>query len=557
MRYIVLHLFVVLICFSSNGQGYDFHNPIEGPLQLTATFGELRPNHFHMGIDVSTNKQVGKKLFTIESGYISRIKISPYGYGKAIYINHPQGITTVYAHCDHFTVDLENLIDSLHYSNEENELDLLLDSTVFPLKKGQHFAYSGNTGSSSGPHLHFEIRDTKSEVALNPLLFGFKIKDNTAPVIKSITIFCIDTMGYKINNISQNVIVNKVGTDTYQLNPIILNNQFNYSDARIGLAIETLDKIDGTSRNFGIYSTLLQSGKDTLSYTVIDSISFDHTRYVNTHADYRQYKDYKRKSHNLYHSISTPLQIYKFDKTGVLPFVNQELNLKISDFNGNTIQLVIPLQILETETKSSKVNYDEKYFLPEDSFIYETNWARLSFPSHLVYEPELKHIQSNTNTKTINVGNKNTVIQTPYKIEFNLDSTVTNKEKYYISINNNYLASTISNYKISAESKSFGLIQLKSDYTKPIVYPINYKNDMTTLTTNKLVWKIKEETTTVVSYNVYFNNQWHPLVYNPKNQTVTCYLNSTMFGLQKIRLEVVDACGNKTIIENNINLSKI
>jgi hypothetical protein len=556
MRYFFLQIILILITRSSIAQDYNFHNPIEGPMELTATFGELRPNHFHMGIDIATNRQIGKKLYAIESGYIARIKISPYGYGKAIYINHPQGLTTVYAHCDHFIPQLEKLIDSLHYKLKANELDLLLDSTFFQVTKGQHFAYSGNSGSSSGPHLHFEIRDTKTEIALNPLAYGFKIKDNTPPSIKSITFFCLDSLGYKINNTTYNIPVIKVDEHNYKLNPILLPNNFNYLGAHLGIAVETNDYMDGTSRNFGIYKTLLCSEHDTLMHTLIDSISFDNTRYINAHADYKQYNEFRRKSHNIYCSTSTPLKIYKDGKKGLLPYKNQDLTLYVSDFNKNTVKLLIPLRVPEAGIKKIPENYNDSYFMPEDSFIYETKWAKLSFPKHLVYEPEKKNIQSNSSNRTIQVGNKNTTIQSPYIIEYTLDSNIRDIEKHYLCVNNKHLETDIRENKLVAQSKSFGIIQVKTDFIQPIVSPINFTSNTTALATNKLVWKIKEEATSITSYNIYFNNQWQPLIYDPKNQTITCYLKPTMYGLQEIKLIVEDACGNKTEIEQTINLSK-
>src|SRR5690606_18972007 len=138
----------------------------------------LRSNHFHMGIDFRTQQRENLPVHACAEGYVSRIKVEPGGYGRAVYIDHPNGMTTVYAHLHDFFPALEQYVQQKQYERESWAVDLDIPAGLFPLKKGQFFAYSGNTGGSAGPHVHFEIRDTYSDQCINPLLFGFPLADN-------------------------------------------------------------------------------------------------------------------------------------------------------------------------------------------------------------------------------------------------------------------------------------------------------------------------------------------------------------------------------------------
>ena len=223
-----------------------FRSPLDVPLHLAGNFGELRNNHFHAGIDIKTGGVEGKKVYASADGYVSRIKVEHKGYGKIVYIDHPNGFTTTYAHLKSFSEKLDSLVKKEQYLHESFPINWYPDSGLIPIKKGELIALSGNTGGSGGPHLHYEIRETESEHALNVLLFGMPIKDNIKPIIK----------GIRIYPLSDNATVNG------QLKPIYFNatsNGINYSigstpsvSNKIGFGIEALDKINGSSNRCGI-----------------------------------------------------------------------------------------------------------------------------------------------------------------------------------------------------------------------------------------------------------------------------------------------------------------
>ena len=249
MKQIIL-FFVFIITFFCNAQDkYPtdyFRSPLEIPIVLSGSFGELRSNHFHSGLDIKTQGKQGLKVITVADGYVSRINVKQYGYGKAIYVTHPNGFTSVYGHLSKFNDEIEAYVKSIQYKKENYTTgNLFLDKDKFQLKKGDILAYSGDTGGSGGPHLHFEIRDNQ-ERPLNPLMFGFDIKDTTPPVIFGL-------YGYPLSEYSHikgrtkriKIRVSKQKDGSYKSDTI---NAY----GKIGFGIVSTDRQDLASNNNGV-----------------------------------------------------------------------------------------------------------------------------------------------------------------------------------------------------------------------------------------------------------------------------------------------------------------
>ena len=166
-----------------------YGKPVDIPIYLSATFGELRPNHLHAGLDIKTQAVEGKKIYAVADGYVSRIGVSPYGYGNVLYITHYDGYTSVYAHLQRFSGEIAKYVKQYQYKNKTFAAQIFPDKDKFPVKKGDLIAYSGNSGGSGGPHLHFEIRHTDSEKPVNPLYFGYQIEDNVKPMILGASVY--------------------------------------------------------------------------------------------------------------------------------------------------------------------------------------------------------------------------------------------------------------------------------------------------------------------------------------------------------------------------------
>lgn len=191
---LLIKLFLLLLIpYFASSQKYpypktQFRAPIDRQLNISGNFAELRGNHFHSGIDLRIGEREGEKVYSPEEGEVSRIKIQAYGGGKNLYIRHINGYTTVYMHLQNFSDKIEKYVKEYQYEKQTYEFDLQIPKGKLKLKKGELIAYAGNTGSSGGPHLHYEIRDTKTENIINPQHFGIEIKDTIAPNIISLLI---------------------------------------------------------------------------------------------------------------------------------------------------------------------------------------------------------------------------------------------------------------------------------------------------------------------------------------------------------------------------------
>lgn len=261
-------------------KGY-FRNPISTPIDLSGNFGELRPNHFHMGLDLRTKLKVNLPVYASADGYISHIKIEPGGFGRAIYINHPNGFTTVYAHLNDFDLAIERWVKEQQYLQESWKVFLDLGPFQFRVKKGDFIAYSGNTGGSEAPHLHFEIRRTADDTNVNPLLFGLPLGDDRPPNLVRLAVYDRTKSVYEQSPRIFPLKTSAAGTFTTVPPVIIVHSSI------ISLAITAFDTHNGSSNSNGIYESVLYVDGVAQTGFRMDEISYNNTRYLNAHIDFR------------------------------------------------------------------------------------------------------------------------------------------------------------------------------------------------------------------------------------------------------------------------------
>jgi len=326
-----------------------FSVPVKIPVFLSGNFAELRPNHFHAGIDIKTQGRTGLPIYAAADGYVSRIAISATGYGKVLYINHPNGTTTVYGHLDSYSQQIDDYIRKIQYEKEVFAIDQNVPEGILPVKKGEQIANSGNSGSSGGPHLHFEIRRTKEQMMLNPLLFNMPVKDKTKPIIQAIVVYPVsDDASVSAKKTSQRFETILVG-NTYKLK----TDQIIQVSGKIGFGIQAVDLLDGSPNKCGIYSIKLTIDNEIIYSFTMDDFAIEESRYINSHIDYERAV---RSGQRLYRTWLEPgnkLSIYDtLEKRGLFKANDDQLHqvkYEITDVYGNATNLNFSIKSTEKE----------------------------------------------------------------------------------------------------------------------------------------------------------------------------------------------------------------
>jgi hypothetical protein len=536
----------------------NYGPPLSIPLVFAANFGELRSNHFHMGVDYKTNGAEGVKILAVEDGYVSRVKVSTFGYGKVIYINHPNGITSVYAHCSKFLGDIDSLVKLIQSKEQNFEIDYYPKPNEVKITKGQNIALSGNTGSSTGPHLHFELRDTKTETALNPLLFGFDIKDHKKPILSHMKIYSVTNEGYinsnetfKYNLISKNNILST------ELNVIDIPISFFDSTGGIAFSFDVYDPYDLSYNKLGIYGSDLSINGFKFFQTKIDSISFDETRYINSHTDFHEFSVNKRDYHKSFKTIHNPLSIYTTKELGYKK-VNIGDTLDVSyivfDTKQNESLCKFKIVIVKNEKTYTLKNFEnEKYLKPENKYEISNDEKSIfiEVQKGTFYEPEIIQLKSTKNS--FSFGSKSIPIQKPLLLKVikpDLDSLTLSK--YYITVNSRFLERIISKDTIISSSKYLGEFKIKQDTVLPVLNQIS-------LTSNKNIqlstvkWKIYDNNSGLKDYDLYIDNKWYLLEYEHKNNIISFQVPNEIKGLHNLKIIAIDNVGNEMIWESEYN----
>lgn len=535
-----------------------FEKPLDIPLILSGTFGELRNNHFHAGIDIKTQGRVGLPVKASADGYISRIKIQEFGYGKAVYIQHPNGFQTVYAHLNEFAPEIEAYVKKQQYIKESYEIELFPNEKLFQIKQGEVIAYSGNTGSSGGPHVHFEIRDSNSR-PMNPLLFGFEeIEDHIKPRIKSLWAYTLEDSS-QINGIQgKKRIQLKLDQDgIYRAENI-------YAFGKIGFGISTDDQLNKAINRNGIFQIQAFLNGNKHFEQQFSKFSFAETRYINRLIDYFHFKEHKQRIQKLFIEINNPLSINTHhNRGGVINIIDEDLHynyqLFIKDFAGNQQEIQIP--IIGKKHKISQPIVQEKtpYFVQAKYGVaFEEVNVDVYFPKGALYDDTYLKIEFEANA--IELHDYRTPIHNAVHLGFDVSKfPIEAQEKMYVARvmpwgAKYYTSTTRKKDRITALIKDFGRYEIAYDRDAPKITPINVRDKKWMSNYRYLKIKIEDETTGIENYRATVNDEFILMEYEYKDNMLTYDFNDDKFedGKNDFKLIVTDKVGNTSIFEAEI-----
>ena len=554
MRFSLFTLFFCNLFFAQNQYPKDYFSPpLDIPMQLSGNFGELRPNHFHAGFDLKTNQREGLNVYAVADGYVSRIKISTFGNGKCIYITHPNGYTSVYGHLQTPVGAIQDYVLKTHYKEKAFEIEMFLKPDELPVTKGQIIGLSGNTGSSEGPHLHFEFRDSKTEFVINPMFFGFdkNLKDTKKPTISSVLVYPLD--GTTVNQsklpLLLNVSLQKDGT--YLANKVKANG-------KIGFGITAVDFDDVSGNRNGVYNvSTFFNGNQNYNYQ-FNTYSFDEMRYINALVDYPRYKKSGQRVQKLFMKTPFALSIIKTDSLrGIVPVepnLASTYRIEVSDYFGNLNSVNVPI---EYDSATPIVNAEpvtSKYFV---KYNRDTNFEKdnmsVFFPAGTFYDD----FNMNFDVKNNKIYIHEDVI--PVHSNFTItikDSTYseTLRDKLYIGKNNSYNGTIRKGNVFTAKAKNLGQYGLVLDTIAPVIKIAKPIQDKWISDMKSIQFTIGDSLSGIKSYNGYLNGNWVLFEYDNKTRKITHKFDADSLvaeGANDLKIEVVDNVGNSAIFETH------
>ena len=564
MKFSVFFLFLCSAVFAQVEYPKDyFRSPLDIPMQLSGNFGELRPNHFHAGFDLRTQQKEGLKVYAVADGYVSRIKISTFGNGKAIYINHPNGFTSVYGHLKTANGEIENYIKKTHYKEQSFEIEMFFKPDELIVKKGEIIAFSGNTGASEGPHLHFEFRDSKTEFIINPMLFGYDkfTKDTKKPIVSGVYVYPLDsktTVNHSKRPLLLNVSLQKDGT--YLSDNVVANGT-------IGFGISAYDSDDVSFNNNGVYKVQsFYNGKPNFGYE-FNTFSFDEMRYINALIDYSRYKKMQQRVQKLFMKNPYNLSIIQTDESkGVLqvsPNLASLYRIEVSDFFGNkkTISIPVKYDLLSTTISSEPVQSNYFVRANKDSNFALANMS-VFFPAGTFYEDF--DLNFDVKNDTLFLHEDTVPAHTNFTISIeDTKSTEEQREKMFIgridgkkvNYNPTYRKENVFHTKVKVLGK-YALVTDTVAQKISIAVPVEGKwiSEQKTIQLS-----IYDDGSGIKSYNGYLNGKWVLFEYDNKTRKLTHYFSDGIVaeGANDLKVVVIDNVGNSSTFETRFFRSQI
>lgn len=533
-----------------------YASPMDIPISLSGTFAELRASSFHAGVDIRTQGVEGKKVYAIGDGYVSRVAVSPYGYGSVLYITHPEGYTSVYAHLQSFIPEITTYVRNYQYDHQTYRVNLFPSPSRFPIKKGQLIGYSGNSGSSGGPHLHFEIRHARSEKPVNPLFFGYEVPDLDRPDIEGLAIY--PQRGAHVQGLDKasyyDVVRHNSGVCRLQGGDTIS------AYGTLAFGILAFDRSEGSTRRNGPYSYELIADNETLFKLECDSFSYNETRYVQSLIDYPRYVADKKQYLRTLIAPYNRLSLYDAGNGVVHISENDtvDMNFVVKDIVGNrsevhfTIIGVKPISIDREPYPRSYYHVKADGSLNSEIIIgdFIASAMRGTFDDDVWMKTGTAE-RDDAASLVYSYGDGTIPALKKVKIKIKPFPQWANDSRLYIAnITDdgvtNYLGGEMIDGSMEVSTYTLGNYAIMVDSVAPKIVPLNFKNGHAVTSLKSLRFMISDDDTGIRSYNIFLNNNWVLGQYDAKNKLLYYEFDSKMpKGKISLKVVVEDNVGNK------------
>ena len=562
----VFLVFALILTFISYGQEnsvLEFANPLDVTVNASGNFGELRGSHFHTGLDIKTQQRIGLPIYAPADGYVSRIKVSTWGYGKALYIDHPNGQTTVYGHLDRYEGDIAKYVLNGHYKEKSFEIELFPKKNELAVKKGQIIGYTGNTGGSGGPHLHYEFRDTKTQKIINPLAEGMQkmLVDTEAPTVGSIYVYPI----------SETAVVNEKTIPfqlSYKTNPngVLVADPIK-ANGTIGFGIDVYDTSNYNTNKNGVYKLeTFVNGKPSFSYQ-FDTFSFDETGFVNALIDYERSLQTKVKVQKLFVNQIFPFSVLKVDQNSkgaitVAPGDSYNYKIIASDYHGNKTIVEIPIQYQQSTIKPKMESQNKAKWYPIVStkeYVFDDKNASITIPANTFYENFDFNFEANDKVisvhKDVLPGFKSMVVtvdMTPYNL------TDDQLAKTYLARmakdgSKNYIKTYKKDKKFTIYTKNLGNYTFVIDTIAPKIYQPSFKEGDWQSNAKSISFLVQDNESGIDSISGTINGQWILLDYDYKTNKIEHQFSDGIVksGRNDVEINVKDKMGNEQVFNTH------
>ena len=532
--------------------------PLQLELRYSGTFSELRPNHFHGGVDLKTQGREGQPVYAIAEGHIRRIKVGTGGYGKVIYIDHGDSYTSVYGHLSQFSPRIQSYIKSEQYASKSYEIERYFSNERFRIAKGEVIGYSGNTGNSFGPHLHFEVREQKGQIPLNPLNFGLKAVDYDPPTLLGLYVYEGDTAStddLKFNR--KKIVLHPVSeaqqtefvSDTLEVAPFI------------GIGVEAFDRLEQSLNKNGLYQVDLSVKDSSLVSLTFDRFSFEASPRINKVIDYEFKQESNKDVQLLFKPNDLSIEMYKKTVSqGIIELDSIPLKAVVSlkDHSGNETKATLFFKSSGIVSSLKRA----KYSAAIDTTLQSTSSTiRVRSKKNAMISSEELSIALKGDT--LSIGPDYGYLQEPVEVSYSFSDAalerVINERLYLGKLSEKGKIGYIAKAKDSVFEVSLntpGQYLMASDTIPPVVAPMNFQTDQNLNNFRYLSINVEDQETFISRYNGYIDDQWVLFEYEPKEDLLRFDLNDIILleGKHTIRIEVEDALGNKTDWSTEIDI---